>query len=169
VSRWIIIFTSLAIDVSTGMISHSFVHGLSAGLTFVIGGARWASQWCRLVVEIKACWFFEVSSTILTIYPIIFSLIVNLPAIMTYVVASVFETSIARLVKIIIHLDTSVACYLWITTIDRRNRLTSFSILNVHKMTGSSVNKDTNLMKTKNVFIANHRGVELSNINLIYV
>jgi hypothetical protein len=37
---WIIIFTSLAIDVSTGMISHSFVHGLSAVLTFVIGGAR---------------------------------------------------------------------------------------------------------------------------------
>jgi hypothetical protein len=36
----IIIFTSLAIDVSTGMISHSFVHGLSAVLTFVIGGAR---------------------------------------------------------------------------------------------------------------------------------
>ena len=36
------------------------------------------------------------------------------------------ETSIARLVKIIIHLDTSVTCYLWITTIDRRNRLTSF-------------------------------------------
>ena len=40
-------------------------------------------------MEIKACWSFEVSSTILTIYPIIFSLIVNLPAIMTYVVASV--------------------------------------------------------------------------------
>ena len=36
------------------------------------------------------------------------------------------ETSIARLVKIIIHLNTSVVCYLWITTIDRRNRLTSF-------------------------------------------
>jgi hypothetical protein len=30
------------------------------------------------------------------------------------------------------------------STIDRRNRLTSFSILNVPKMTGSSVNKDTN-------------------------
>jgi hypothetical protein len=28
-----------AIDVSTGVISHSFVHGLSAVLTFVIGGA----------------------------------------------------------------------------------------------------------------------------------
>ena len=65
--------------------------------------------------------------------------------------------------------DTSVTCYLWITTIDRGNRLTSFSILNVPKMTGSSVNKDTNRMTTKNVFIANHRGVELSNINLIYV
>ena len=90
VSRWIIIFTSLAIDVFTGMISHSFVHGLSAVLTFVIGGARWVSQWRRPVVEIKACWSFEVSSTILTIYPIIFSLIVNLPAIMTYVAASVF-------------------------------------------------------------------------------
>ena len=38
-----------------------------------------------------------------------------------------------------------------------------------HKMTGTSVNKDTNRMTTKNVFIANHRGVELSNINLIYV
>ena len=38
----------------------------------------------------SACWSFEVSSTILTIYPIIFSLIVNLPAIMTYVAASVF-------------------------------------------------------------------------------
>jgi hypothetical protein len=35
-------------------------------------------------------------------------------------------TSIARLVKIIIHLNTSVACYMWITTTDRRNRLTSF-------------------------------------------
>jgi hypothetical protein len=45
------------------------------------------------------------------------------------------EASIARLVKIIIHLNTSAACYLWITTIDRRNRLTSFSILNVPKMT----------------------------------
>ena len=53
--------------------------------------------------------------------------------------------------------------------IDRRNRLTSFSILNVPKMTGSSVNKDSNRMTTKNVFFANHRGVELSNINLIYV
>jgi hypothetical protein len=79
------------------------------------------------------------------------------------------ETSIARLVKIIIHLDTSVTCYLWTTTIDRRNRLTSFSIFNVPKMTGSSVNKDTNRMTTKNVFIANHRGVELSHINIIYV
>jgi hypothetical protein len=79
------------------------------------------------------------------------------------------ETSIARLVKIIIHLNTSVACYLWITTIDSRNRLTSFSILNVSKMTWSSVNKDTNRMTTENVFIANHRGVELSNISLIYV
>jgi hypothetical protein len=39
--------------------------------------------------------------------------------------------NIARLLKIIIHLNTSVTCYLWITTIDRRNRLTSFSILNV--------------------------------------
>jgi hypothetical protein len=39
------------------------------------------------------------------------------------------ETSIARLVKIIIHLDTSVTCYLWITTIDRRNRLTSLTIM----------------------------------------
>jgi hypothetical protein len=35
VFRWIIIFTSLAIDVSTGMISHSFVHGLSAVPTSV--------------------------------------------------------------------------------------------------------------------------------------
>jgi hypothetical protein len=76
VLRWIIIFTSLAIDVPTGMISHSFVHGLSAVLTFVIGGTR--------------CWSFEVLSTILTMYPIIFSLIMNLSAIMTYVVASVF-------------------------------------------------------------------------------
>ena len=79
------------------------------------------------------------------------------------------ETSIARLVKIIIHPDTSVTCYLWNTTIDRRNRLTFFSILNVPKMTGSSVNKDANRMTTKNVFIASHRGVEISNINLIYV
>jgi hypothetical protein len=79
------------------------------------------------------------------------------------------ETSIARLVKIIIHLDTSVTGYMWNTTIDRRSRLTSFSILNVPKMAGSSVNKDTNRMTTRNVFIANHRGVELSNINVIYV
>jgi hypothetical protein len=122
--------------------------------SFVIGGARWVSHWRRLVVEIKACWSFEVSSTLLTMYPIIFSLIVNLPTIMAYV-------SIARLVKIIIHLDTSVTCYLWITTIDRRNRLTSFSILNVPKMTGSSVNKDPNRMTTENVFIANHRGALL--------
>jgi hypothetical protein len=78
-------------------------------------------------------------------------------------------TSIVRLVKIIIHLNTSVTCYLWITTTDRRNRLTSFSILNVRKMTWSHVNKDTNRMTTENVFIANHRGVELSNISLIYV
>jgi hypothetical protein len=41
--------------------------------------------------------------------------------------------------------------------------------LNVPKMTWSSVNKDTNRMTTENVFIANHRGVELSNISLIYV
>jgi hypothetical protein len=54
----------------------------------------------------------------------------------TFFVVIRVETSIARLVKIIIHLDTSVTCYLWITTIDRRNRLTSFSILNVPKMTG---------------------------------
>jgi hypothetical protein len=47
------------------------------------------------------------------------------------------------------------SCYLWITTIDRRNRLTSFSILNVPKMTWSSVNKDTNRMTTENVFIDN--------------
>jgi hypothetical protein len=51
----------------------------------------------------------------------------------------------------------------------RRNRLTSFSILNVPKMTGSSLNKDTNRMTSKNVFIANQRGVELSNISLICV
>jgi hypothetical protein len=92
-------------------------------------GARWVFQGRRLVVEIKACWSFELSSTILTMYPIIFSLIVNLSTIMAYVVASVFffgiitfvtvcrtneweiipvETSIVRLVKIIIHLNTSV-------------------------------------------------------------
>jgi hypothetical protein len=44
--------------------------------------------WRLLLVEIKACWSFEVSSTILTMYPIIFSLIVNLSTIMAYVVAS---------------------------------------------------------------------------------
>jgi hypothetical protein len=64
-------------------------------------------------------------------------------------------TSIARLVKIIIHPDTSVTCYLWITTIDRRNRLTFFSILNVPKMTGSGVNKDTK--------VACNTGVRMNN------
>ena len=90
VFRWIIIYTSLAIDVPTGMICRSFVHGLSVVLTFVIGGTRWVSQWRRFFVEIKACWSFEISFTIMTMYPIIFSLIVNLPTIMEYVVASVF-------------------------------------------------------------------------------
>jgi hypothetical protein len=56
----------------------------------VIGGTCWVSQWRRLLVEIKACWSFEISSTIMTMYPIIFSLIVNFPTIMAYVVASVF-------------------------------------------------------------------------------
>jgi hypothetical protein len=51
---------------------------------------------------------------------------------------------------------------------DRQKKQT-YIFLNVPKMTGSSVNKDTNRMTAKNVFIANHRGVELSNINLIYV
>jgi hypothetical protein len=58
-------------------------------------------------VEIKACWFFEVSSTILTIYPIIFSLIVNLPAIMTYVVASVFFFGVITFVTVCTEVDAT--------------------------------------------------------------
>jgi hypothetical protein len=50
-------------------------------------------------VEIKAFWSFEVSSTILTMYPIIFSLIVNLPAIMAYIVASMFFFGVITFVK----------------------------------------------------------------------
>ena len=82
------------------MISHSFVHGLSAVLTFVLGGARCISRWRRLLVEIKACWSFEVSSTLLTMYPIIFSLIVNLSTIMAYVVASVFFFGVITFVTV---------------------------------------------------------------------
>ena len=43
---------------------------------------------------------FEVSSTILTMYPLIFSLIVNLPAIMAYVVASVFFFGVITFVTV---------------------------------------------------------------------
>jgi hypothetical protein len=63
-------------------------------------------KWRRLV-EIKACWSFEVSSTILTIYPIIFSLIVNLPAIMTYVVASVFFIGVITFVAVCTEVDAT--------------------------------------------------------------
>jgi hypothetical protein len=58
-------------------------------------------------VENKACWSFEVSSTILTIYPIIFSLIVNLPAIMTYVVASVFFFGVITFVTVCTEVDAT--------------------------------------------------------------
>jgi hypothetical protein len=107
VFRWIIIFTSLAIDVPTGMICHSFVHGLSAVLTFVIGGTRCVSQWRRLLVEIKACWSFEISSTIMTMYPIIFSLIVNLPTIMAYIAASVFFFGVITFVTVCTEVDAT--------------------------------------------------------------
>ena len=58
-------------------------------------------------MEIKACWFFEVSSTILTIYPIIFSLIVNLPAIMTYVVANMFFFGVITFVTVCTEVDAT--------------------------------------------------------------
>ena len=65
------------------------------------------SQWRPRVVEIKACWSFEVSSTILTIYSIIFSLIVNLPAIMTYVFASVFFFGFITFVTVCTEVDVT--------------------------------------------------------------
>jgi hypothetical protein len=52
-------------------------------------------------------WSFEVSSTILTIYPIIFSLIVNLPAIMTHVVASVFFFGVITFVTVCTEVDAT--------------------------------------------------------------
>ena len=60
-------------------------------------------------------------------------------------------------------------CYMLPVDYNDRQKKQTYIFLNVPKMTGSSVNKDTNRMTAKNVFIANHRGVELSNINLIYV
>jgi hypothetical protein len=58
-------------------------------------------------VEIKAWWSFEVSSTILTIHPIIFSLIVNLSTIMAYVVASVFFFCVITFVTVCTEVDAT--------------------------------------------------------------
>ena len=57
-------------------------------------------KWRRLLVEMKACWSFGVSSTIMTRYPIIFSLIVNLSTIMAHVVASVFFFGVITFVTV---------------------------------------------------------------------
>ena len=65
------------------------------------------SQWRRFLVEIKACWSFEISSTIMTMYPIIFSLIVNLPINMAYVVAGVFFFGVITFVTVCIDVDAT--------------------------------------------------------------